>query len=163
MQLTEVRDEPHAQPGDAFYMRLALTLAADALVTGEIPIGAVVVRDGQVVGRAHNAPIALQDPSAHAEVLALRDAARWAQNYRLPGMTLYVTVEPCLMCVGALIHARVTRVVFGCWEPKGGALGSVYQLGTDRRANHRLQVCGGVEAEAARLLLQQFFRARRGA
>jgi tRNA(adenine34) deaminase len=148
---------------DAVFMRQALGLAVRAAACGEVPIGALVVRGTTVLGAAHNAPIARADPTAHAEILAIRRAAQGDGNYRLPGTTLFVTVEPCLMCVGALIHARVARVVFGCWEPKAGALGSVYSVGADSRGNHRLEVRGGLYAPQARDLLQEFFRARRGA
>jgi len=148
---------------DAAFMRLALAQATRGAAAGEVPIGAVVVVDGVVVGAAHNAPISDCDPTAHAEIVALRGAARRAGNYRLPGAVVYVTVEPCLMCVGALLHARVARVVYGCREPKGGALGSVYDVGRDGRGNHRLEVTSGVCAEPAQQLLQAFFAARRGA
>jgi tRNA(adenine34) deaminase len=143
-------------------MYQALVAAQEAAALGEVPIGAVLVRDDRIVGRGHNAPIAMSDPTAHAEVLALRAAARAAGNYRLPGTTLYVTVEPCAMCVGALLQARVTRVVFGCSDPKAGALGSVCNLAA-ARTNHRFTVTGGVCADEARALLQGFFRLRRGA
>lgn len=137
--------------------------ARQAAVVGEVPIGAVLVRDGNIIGTAYNAPIALSDPTAHAEIVVLREAARRERNYRLPRTTLYVTVEPCVMCVGALVHARVDRVVFGCPEPKAGALGSVCDLGRGLPLNHRFAVSGGVCAEEASLLLQGFFRSRRGA
>lgn len=148
---------------DAGFMGLALEHAQQAAAAGEVPIGAVVVVAGTVVAATHNAPIATCDPTAHAEVVALRAAARRLGNYRLPGAVLYVTVEPCLMCVGALLHARVARVVYGCREPKGGALGSVYDVGRDGRGNHRLEVSGGVGAGPAQALLQAFFAVRRGA
>ena len=121
-------------------MREALVEAARARTAGEVPIGAVVVADGAVVGRAHNAPVALSDPTAHAEVLALRDAARKAGNYRLPGATLYVTLEPCAMCAGALVQGRVSRLVFGASDPKAGAVGSLYNLVADARHNHQVEV-----------------------
>ena len=148
---------------DAEFMRRALAVAARAALVGEVPIGAVLVRGDTVLSCAHNAPITMADPTAHAEILALREAARREQNYRLPGTTLYVTVEPCLMCVGALMQARVARVVFGCREPKNGALGSVYDVGTDGRRHPRLCVQSGCGADEARQLLQRLFRARRGA
>jgi tRNA(adenine34) deaminase len=148
---------------DIGFMELALAAASDAGRAGEVPIGAVVVFRGEILARAHNAPIALSDPTAHAEILALREAARRAQNYRLPGATLYVTVEPCVMCVGAIMQARVARVVFGCSDPKAGALGSVYDLAAGRQTNHRFHVTGGVRAEEAARLLQEFFQLRRGA
>jgi tRNA(adenine34) deaminase len=148
---------------DLVFMGHALALAREAAAREEVPIGALLVRGARVLGSAHNRPITLSDPTAHAEILALRQAARRESNYRLPGTTLYVTVEPCLMCVGALMHARVQRVVYGCAEPKLGALGSVYRVGTDGQGTHRLEVQGGVGAEEARGLLQEFFRLRRGA
>lgn len=148
---------------DVPFMREALALAQRASSSGEVPVGAVVVAKGTVIGRGYNAPISRVDPTAHAEVVAIRDAASALSNYRLVGATLYVTVEPCLMCVGAALVARIQRVVFGCRESKTGALGSMYDVGRDGRANHRLEVCGGICADDASLLLQDFFRARRGA
>ena len=148
---------------DLGFMELALAAANDGATAGEVPIGAVLVFAGEPLAIAHNAPIARSDPTAHAEIIALRAAARRARNYRLPGTTLYVTVEPCAMCVGAVVQARVERVVFGCADPKAGALGSVYDLGAAPAINHRFQVTAGVGAEAARDLLRQFFRLRRGA
>jgi tRNA(adenine34) deaminase len=148
---------------DRFFMRAALSAARWAAAAGEVPIGAVLVRDGHIVGSGHNAPIALNDPTAHAEIVVLRDAARREGNYRLPGTTLYVTVEPCMMCVGALRHARVGRVVFGCPDPKAGALGSVYDLRWDPHGRRPLEVCSGVCVAEASELIQQFFRVRRGA
>ena len=146
------------------FMKEALREATKGFQEGEVPVGAVIVDPaGAIVARAHNQPISLNDPCAHAEILAIRQAAQRERNYRLSGATLFVTVEPCLMCVGALIHARVTRVVYGCPEPKAGALGSVYNVGVDGRSNHRLEVRGGFCADEARELLQEFFRARRGA
>lgn len=155
-----------AMPGltaseDESYMQEALALARAAAASGEVPVGAVVVMEGRIVGRAGNAPIAHCDPTAHAEILALRRAAQSVGNYRLPGAQLYVTVEPCVMCVGAMVQARVRRVIFGCGEPKSGALGSVYSIATDAALNHRIEVRAGICAEASSLLLQQFFRARR--
>ena len=142
-------------------MALALAEAARAGAAGEVPIGAVVVRAGAVLGAAGNAPIGTVDPTAHAEVLALRAAARTADNYRLPGATLYVTVEPCAMCVGAALQARVATIVFGCRDPKAGAAGSLFDLTTDPRLNHRIAVVAGVAEEGSRRLLQEFFAARR--
>ena len=143
------------------WMALALVEAERAGGAGEVPIGAVVVRDGVVVAAAGNAPIAATDPTAHAEVLALRAAARVLGNYRLPGATLYVTVEPCAMCVGAALQARIATLVFGCRDPKAGAAGSLYDLTHDERLNHRIAVVSGIEADRCRLLLQRFFAARR--
>jgi tRNA(adenine34) deaminase len=148
---------------DKSYMQHALEAAALGALRGEVPVGAVLVRDSRILACTHNAPITQCDPTAHAEILALRAAASGLGNYRLPGTTLYVTLEPCVMCVGALIHARVARVVFACHEPKAGALGSVLDFRVDRRLNHRLAVRSGVCAGAARDLLQEFFRTRRGA
>lgn len=152
---------PAGRP-DEDYMGEALDQARLALAAGEVPVGAVLVGpDGAVLGRAHNLPISLSDPTAHAEVLALRQAAARVGNYRLPGTTLYVTIEPCLMCVGALIQARVARVVFGAPDPKAGACVSLYRLPEDRRLNHRFAVTGGIREEECRELLTEFFRARR--
>ena len=142
-------------------MTAALAAALEAGERGEVPVGAVVVRDDEVLASAGNASIAEHDPAGHAEVVALRAAARAMRNYRLTGATLYVTVEPCLMCVGAALHARVERLVFGCADPKGGAAGSLYDVTDDPRLNHRITVVSGVEEDACRALLQQFFRARR--
>jgi tRNA(adenine34) deaminase len=144
-------------------MRLALAEARKASLLGEVPIGAVVAYEGKVVARAHNAPRRLHDPTAHAEILALREAAQLVGNYRLPGASVYVTAEPCVMCVGALLQARVAHLVFGCSEPKSGALGSVFDIGRDGSGPGRLQVRGGVCAEAAATLLREFFQVRRGA
>jgi len=148
---------------DAVFMAEALRLARAGAEAGEVPVGAVVVVNEKIIGAAHNAPIGRVDPTAHAEVLALRAAAQALGNYRLSGATLYVTIEPCAMCVGAAIQARVERVVFGCREPKAGALGSVFDLIGDGRLNHRFTVTEGVLANEASRLLQQFFRLRRGA
>jgi len=142
-------------------MTVALAAATEAGERGEVPVGAVVVRDDQLLARAGNLSIAAHDPAGHAEVVALRDAARATRNYRLTGVTLYVTIEPCLMCIGAALHARVERLVYGCADPKGGAAGSLYDATADSRLNHRIAVVRGVEEEACRALLQQFFRARR--
>jgi tRNA(adenine34) deaminase len=144
-------------------MTAARAAALEAGERGEVPVGAVVVRNGRLLARAGNASIAGHDPAGHAEVLALRDAARAARNYRLTGVTLYVTIEPCLMCIGAALHARVARLVYGCDDPKGGAAGSLYDATADPRLNHRITVVRGVEEDACRALLQQFFRARRRA
>jgi len=146
---------------DARWMRVAIEEARLAAERGEIPVGAVVVRDGLPLGRAGNASVSLHDPTAHAEVLALRAAGVAAANYRLPGATLYATVEPCAMCMGALLHARVERLVCGCRDPKGGAAGSVVDLANHERLNHRLTVTTGVLQVECRELLQRFFAARR--
>jgi len=142
-------------------MRQALAEAERGAVAGEVPIGAVVVIDGAVVGRAHNAPVALSDPTAHAEVLALREAGRKVGNYRLPDATLYVTVEPCPMCSGAIVNGRLARVVYGARDPKAGAVESLYRLLDDGRLNHRVEVVGGVLAGEGAALLRGFFDRRR--
>ena len=147
---------------DLYYMGEALVQARQALAAGEVPVGAVLVGEGgEVLARAHNAPIALNDPTAHAEVLALRQAAGRLGNYRLSGSCLYVTIEPCLMCVGALLQARVARLVFGAPDPKGGACVSLYRIPEDSRVNHHLEVTGGVREAECRELLQTFFKNRR--
>ena len=127
-----------------------------------MPVGAVVVLDDVIIGQAHNAPIALVDPTAHAEVLALREAARKAGNYRLPRATLYATLEPCVMCCGAIVHARVARVVYGAADPKAGAVESRHRLLDDGRSNHRIEIVGGVLEGECGALLKEFFEARRG-
>jgi tRNA(adenine34) deaminase len=147
---------------DLFFMTEALAAAREGLAAGEVPVGAVVVgQGGDLLARAFNRPIARHDPTAHAEVLALRQAAHSVGNYRLPGVTLYVTIEPCIMCVGAMIQARVHRVVFGAADPKAGACVSLYRLPEDGRLNHRIEVTGGVREAECRDLLQEFFKARR--
>jgi len=147
---------------DSGFMGLALDLAREAGAAGEVPVGAMIVRDGDVVGRGFNQPISRHDPTAHAEVMALRDAATRLGNYRLPGCTLYVTLEPCAMCVGAILHARIDRVVFGARDPKTGAAGSVIDLFAEARLNHHTVTVGGVLAEECGSLLSGFFAARRG-
>jgi tRNA(adenine34) deaminase len=146
---------------DDAMMAEALALAHAAGERGEVPVGAIVVRDGTIVGRGGNAPIVGNDPTAHAEIAALRDAARTLANYRLPGCTLYVTLEPCAMCAGAIMHARIARLVFGARDPKTGACGSVIDLFAERRLNHHAQVTSGVRADECGTLLSQFFAARR--
>lgn len=146
---------------DEGFMRAALDEARRGLAAGEVPVGAVVVLAGAIVGRAHNAPIALADPTAHAEVLALREAGRKLGNYRLTGATLYATVEPCAMCCGALLQARVARVVYGARDPRAGAVESLYRLLDDRRLNHRVEAQGGVLAEECGALVTAFFDTRR--
>jgi tRNA(adenine34) deaminase len=140
----------------------ALALARMAGEAGEVPVGAVVVLDGRVIGRGHNRPIASSDPTAHAEIEALRDAARAERNYRLPGATVYATVEPCAMCCGALLHARVARLVYGALDPRAGAAQSLYRLLGDSRLNHTVQVTGSIRADECGALLRDFFAARRG-
>ena len=146
---------------DAAMMREALQLAARAAVQGEVPVGAVVVKDGRIVGRGYNAPILSSDPTAHAEIGALREAARALENYRLGGCTLYVTLEPCAMCAGAILHARIARLVYGAADPKTGACGSVVDLFAETRLNHHAEVTGGVLAAEAGKQLSAFFEARR--
>ena len=142
-------------------MAHAIALARDAAGRGEVPVGAVLVRDDELIAEGANGPIAGHDPTAHAEILALRAAGQRLENYRLPGTTLYVTLEPCAMCAAALVHARVARLVFGAADPRAGAAGSVINLTADERLNHRIEVTGGVLAETCRELLLDFFRARR--
>lgn len=145
---------------DVGYMQMALALARRAAGAGEVPVGALVVAGGNVAGEGFNQPVSTHDPTAHAEIVALRAAARAVRNYRLQDATLYVTLEPCAMCTGALLTARVARVVFGAWDPKAGACGSVVDLPRER-LGHRLDVFGGVESEACATLLREFFAARR--
>jgi tRNA(adenine34) deaminase len=142
-------------------MREALREARRGLEAGEVPVGALVVVDGAIVARACNAPIALADPTAHAEVLALRAAGAAMTNYRLTGATLYATVEPCAMCAGAALHARIGRLVYGAPDPKAGAVESLYRLLADERWNHRVVTVGGVLADESRALLREFFAAKR--
>jgi len=144
------------------YMRQALAEAEEAAREGEVPVGAILVGPaGDVIARGHNRPIGLNDPTAHAEVLVLRRAGSQLSNYRLPNHVLYVTLEPCLMCVGAIIQARLAVVVYGAPDPKAGAIESIYQVGCDGRLNHRLKATGGVLEEECRAILQAFFRAKR--
>jgi tRNA(adenine34) deaminase len=148
---------------DIRYMTEALDLAREAWNMGEVPVGAVVVRAGEIVGRGFNHPIAAHDPSGHAEIMALRDAARAVGNYRLPGCTLYVTIEPCVMCAGAIFHARIARVVYGAPEPKTGAAGSIVDLFAEGRLNHHAEIEGGVLAEQCGGLVSAFFAEKRRA
>ncbi len=143
------------------WMERALELARRAAAEGEVPVGAVLVRDGTVLGEGWNQPIAHHDPSAHAEIMAIRSAGVATGNYRLPGTTLYVTLEPCVMCVGAMLHARVDKLVFGAFDPKTGAAGSVFDLLKDPRHYHKVEVEGGVLQERCAGQLQAFFRERR--
>ncbi len=142
-------------------MQEALGLAAQAAASGEVPVGAVVVRDSEIIGRGHNAVIARNDPTAHAEIQALRDAAQRIGNYRLVECDLYVTLEPCAMCAGAMMHARIARLVFGTADPKTGACGSVLNLFSEARLNHHAQVTAGVISEACSQQLKEFFALRR--
>lgn len=146
---------------DVDFMREALALARAAALRDEVPVGAVLVREGQIIGSGYNRPIETHDPSAHAEIVALRAAGLAQRDYRLAGTTLYVTLEPCIMCASALVHARVARVVFGTWDPKAGAAGSIADIFSIPQLNHRVDVFGGVLAEECATLLADFFRARR--
>jgi tRNA(adenine34) deaminase len=146
---------------DADYMRHALELADMALEAGEVPVGAIVVKSGEIIGRGFNAPISHHDPSAHAEMMALRDAARNIGNYRLVGCELFVTLEPCLMCAGAIMHARIARAVYGANDPKTGACGSVMNAFAERSLNHHTEVAGGVLADECGSILSNFFAKRR--
>lgn len=146
---------------DRRWMQRALELAASAEAEGEVPVGAVLVLDGRAAGEGWNRPIAAHDASAHAEINALREAGRHVGNYRLPGATLYVTLEPCVMCAGAIVHARVARVVYAAADPKTGAAGSVFDTLVSDRHNHRVRVEGGLLADESGALLRDFFRARR--
>ena len=148
---------------DTDFMRKALDLARRAGAAGEVPVGAVVVKDGVVVGCGYNRPVGASDPSAHAEIVALRDAAARTGNYRLSGCELYVTLEPCVMCAGAIMHARIDRLVYGAADPKTGACGSVVHLFAEPRLNHHTTVTAGVLGEECGTLLQMFFQERRRA
>jgi tRNA(adenine34) deaminase len=139
-------------------MRIALEEAARAAIAGEVPIAALVVQDSRVLAQAHNCRELWQDPTAHAEVIAIRAAATAIGTWRLTGTTLYVTVEPCAMCIGAIILARISRVVFGAWDPKAGACGSVFDFTNEPRLNHRVEILGGLLEQESQALIQQFFR-----
>ena len=147
---------------DERFMREALALAAEGAQRGEVPVGAVLVQDGEVIGRGFNCPISTSDPSAHAEMVAIRAAASAVQNYRLPGSTLYVTLEPCSMCAGLIVHSRVSRVVYGTTEPKAGVAVSRGQFFTQDFLNHRVLIEGGLLAQECGEMLSAFFKARRG-
>jgi len=146
---------------DETFMRRAVELARAAAVAGEVPVGAVIVRDAEVVAEGWNRPISACDPTAHAEIIALRAAGTALGTYRLTDTTLYVTLEPCAMCAGAMVHARVRRLVFGATDPRAGAAGSVFNVAQNPALNHRMEVCGGVLAEECGGLLRDFFAARR--
>ena len=146
---------------DYDYMKMALAEAQAAFLKEEVPVGAVVVRDGKILAKAHNSPISLNDPSAHAEMLALRQAAAAIGNYRLVGAELYVTLEPCIMCAGAILQARLARVIFGARDPKCGAVGSLYSILTDERLNHRVEVTEGILQEECGEIMSRFFRQKR--
>lgn len=151
-----------AMSGDEAFMREALELAGEAARAGEVPVGAVVVKDGRVIGRGYNRPISSSDPTAHAEIVALRDAAAREKNYRLADCELYVTLEPCAMCVGAMVHARIARVVYGARDPKTGACGSIVDLPAIGHWNHHGVFTGGVLASECGAVLKAFFAERRG-
>jgi tRNA(adenine34) deaminase len=150
-----------SEKDDEHYMEAALELAQEAYARGEVPIGAVLVRDGEILARNHNRREELKDATAHAEILVLREAGRLIGGWRLTGTTLYVTLEPCPMCAGALVQARVTRLVYGARDPKGGAAASLYNITSDPRLNHRLSVEEGILRERCAALLQKFFKERR--
>ena len=146
---------------DTDYMQMALDLARHAALSGEVPVGAIVVKDGVVIGRGANAPINLQDPTAHAEIIAMREAAQYLGNYRLVDCTLYVTLEPCVMCAGTMQHARIAKLVYGASDPKTGACGSVINLMSEPKLNHHCEVISGVLAEDCAVILITFFKQRR--
>ena len=146
---------------DVDFMRRALELARRAALDNEVPVGALLVLDEEVIGEGWNRPIGCHDPTAHAEIVALRDGAQRMRNYRLEKTTLYVTLEPCAMCLGAVLNARVSRVVFGAWDPKAGACGSVIDLPREPRLTHRIDIFGGVCSDESAALLREFFSARR--
>jgi tRNA(adenine34) deaminase len=146
---------------DRQFMQQALDQAKLAAMAGEVPVGAVLVRDGKIISRGFNQPISNSDPSAHAEMMALRAAAHIESNYRLPGTTLYVTLEPCIMCAGAMLHARVERVGFGATDPKTGAAGSVLNVFSEKQINHQTQVEGGIMSDECGQILRDFFKGRR--
>lgn len=146
---------------DDAYMRAALTLAQCAWDAGEVPVGAVVVKDGEIIGRGFNQPITSNDPTTHAEIVALREAAQHVKNYRLVDCALYVTLEPCMMCVGAMLHARLKRVVFGAHDPKTGVCGSIIDLPKEEKLNHHTTFEGGVLRDECSAMLKAFFQSRR--
>jgi tRNA(adenine34) deaminase len=154
-------DTSEAESLDLFWMQRALELAHQAEAEGEVPVGAILVKEDQILGEGWNAPIGEHDPTAHAEIRALRNAAKRLGNYRLPDTTLYVTLEPCVMCAGAIIHARVQRVVYGAVDPKTGAAGSVFDILNSELHNHRVHISGGVLEQECSTLLKDFFQAKR--
>lgn len=151
----------HWNDVDRHYMRLALAQARSAPVAGEVPIAAILVHEGLILASAHNLRESRQDPTAHAEILAIRNAAERLRTWRLTNSTLYVTLEPCPMCAGAVVQARIARLVFGAWDPKAGACGSLFDIPSEHRLNHRVEVLGGVLEEECQALLRDFFRTRR--
>ncbi len=156
-----MQEQENLQAQDELFMREALRLAEQGAALGEVPVGAVLVQDDEIIGRGFNSPITLNDPSAHAEMQAIRDAATQLQNYRLPDTTLYVTLEPCHMCAGLIVHARIARVVFAANEPRAGAAESQGCFFSQPFLNHRVEMQGGVLAEESAQMLKAFFRARR--
>ena len=146
---------------DLHFMQLAIQQAALAPTAGEVPIAAILVHNGQILASAHNLRETLQDPTAHAEMIVIRQAAEHLRSWRLTETTLYVTLEPCPMCAGAIVQARIPRLVFGAWDPKAGACGSIFDIPTERRLNHRVDVTGGILEQESQSLLQNFFRAKR--
>jgi tRNA(adenine34) deaminase len=152
---------PDSSAVDESFMARALDLARQSAADGEVPVGAVVVKDGAIIGSGNNHPVSAADPTAHAEIQALREAGRTLENYRLNDCTLYVTLEPCAMCAGAMVHARIERLVYGAADPKSGAAGSVFDLVQSQKMNHRIATSGGVLAEECGTLLRDFFRSRR--
>lgn len=152
----------NSEPGDQSFMRAALQMAIQARDQNEVPIGAVVVKNQKIIGQGFNSSVASNDPTQHAEIMALREAARNLGNYRLPGCELYVTLEPCIMCAGAMMHARIARLIYGAADPKTGACGSVVNVFSETRLNHHTQVIGGVLAGQCGLILREFFLAKRG-
>lgn len=156
-----LRSSDSEREGDEQWMRLALEEARRAASEGEVPVGAVIVRQGRVIARSHNQPISRHDPTAHAEILAIREASEKIKNYRLTGMALYVTLEPCIMCAGAILQARLARLVFGTADPKSGAVSSLYRLLQDGRLNHSVEVTGGILQASCAEILSGFFREKR--
>jgi tRNA(adenine34) deaminase len=152
---------PSSAMSDNDFMQIALNLAQQAGAAGEVPVGAIVVKDGEIIGRGSNAPITTHDPTAHAEIRAMRDAAQRIGNYRLVGCTLYVTLEPCAMCSGAIQHARIAKLIYGASDPKTGACGSVINLMSEPKLNHHTEIAGGILAPECGALLSSFFSARR--
>ena len=152
---------PSSAMSDNDFMQIALNLAQQAGAAGEVPVGAIVVKDGEIIGRGSNAPITTHDPTAHAEIRAMRDAAQHIGNYRLIDCTLYVTLEPCAMCSGAIQHARIAKVIYGASDPKTGACGSVVNLMAEPKLNHHAEIAGGVLAAECGAILSSFFAARR--
>ena len=146
---------------DEKWMQIAINESSAAKISDEVPVGAVIVKNGKLIAHAHNQPISLNDPTAHAEILAIRQAAKKEKNYRLVGATLYVTLEPCLMCVGALMHARIERIVYGAKNTKNGFCGSILDITNDKQFNHRVIVDGGILEDQCQEILKSFFRLRR--